>query len=124
MSSGISITETPVYAIIPAAGTGSRMHLPHNKQFLMLGKYPVIIRTLRVLEAHPRIKGYLVVAASDDLPAMRQLIESSRLTRCLGVAAGGSTRQDSVAHGLRALAGCCGICRKACCWSMTAPAAF
>ncbi len=101
-----AVLPGPVYAVVPAAGTGSRMQLPENKQFLMLGRYPVIIRTLRALEANQRIKGCLVVAAPPEVPAMRELIAASGLERCLGVAAGGATRQDSVANGLRALAVC------------------
>jgi 2-C-methyl-D-erythritol 4-phosphate cytidylyltransferase len=95
---------SPIYAIIPAAGTGSRMKTGRNKQFLLLGRFPVIIRTLRVFESHPRISGYLVVAASDDQDEMNRLVASHNLVRCLGVVAGGATRQDSVANGLAALA--------------------
>lgn len=97
----------PVYAIIPAAGTGSRMQMNQNKQFLQIGRYPVIVRILRKLDAHPKIKGYIVVAAADELAAMRGLIDACRLRRCLGLAMGGATRQDSVANGLQALAASC-----------------
>lgn len=95
---------SPVYAIIPAAGTGSRMQAGQNKQFMAIGRYPVIIRTLRVFDAHPRIDGYLVTASPAEVNAMRSLIISHQLGKCLGVVAGGDTRQASVALGLDALA--------------------
>ena len=96
----------PVYAVIPAAGTGSRMKAEQNKQFLQFGRYPVIIRTLLVFERHPLVNGYLVVAAPAELDEMRRLIREHRLTKCLGLAAGGTTRQESVGNGLTALADC------------------
>jgi 2-C-methyl-D-erythritol 4-phosphate cytidylyltransferase len=94
----------PVFAIIPAAGSGSRMNLGQNKQFLLLGRYPVIIRTLRVFEAHPAISGYVVIATPGEEGAMRRLLADHGLKKCLAVALGGATRQLSVLHGLAALA--------------------
>ena len=105
MTTGSNALSSAVYAIIPAAGTGSRMKMGVSKQFLTLGRYPVIIRTLMAMDAHPQISGYVVVAAAGDLAAMKQLIAGQRLSRCLAVVAGGETRQDSVAAGLLALAG-------------------
>jgi 2-C-methyl-D-erythritol 4-phosphate cytidylyltransferase len=96
--------ETAVYAIIPAAGSGSRMALGHNKQFLKLGRYPVIIRTLRIFEAHPLIDGFVVVSTEEETGVMRQLIDSFCIKKCLAVTAGGATRQESVARGLDLLA--------------------
>jgi len=94
----------PVYAIIPAAGTGSRMQGEKNKQFLQIGRYPVIIRTLRVFAAHPRIDGFVVTAAQQEVADMQELIRLHGIGKCLGVVAGGATRQASVANGLLALA--------------------
>lgn len=96
-------TLKPVYAIIPAAGTGSRMQAGQNKQFLKVGLYPVIIRTLRVFADHPRVNGFLVVAAPDEVDAMSELLTDFNLPRCLGVVAGGASRQDSVSLGLEGL---------------------
>jgi len=95
----------PVFAVVPAAGTGSRMNLPLNKQFLCLGRFPVIIRTLRVLEAHPLIHGYVVVAMPEEMDTMHSLIAEYRLVKCLALTAGGASRQQSVAFGLKTLAG-------------------
>ena len=92
-----------VFALIPAAGSGSRMNLAQNKQFLQVGKYPVIVRTLRVFENHPAITGYLVIAASEDLNTMNRLIQEYNLIKCLGVTTGGASRQKSVALGLDSL---------------------
>jgi 2-C-methyl-D-erythritol 4-phosphate cytidylyltransferase len=103
--------QKPVYVIVPAAGSGSRMKLDRNKQFLELGRYPVIIRTLRVFERHPRVSGIIVLAAADETDAMHRLIASYGLKKCLAVSPGGSTRQESVALGLALLVENTGISR-------------
>jgi len=92
------------YAVITAAGTGSRMQAKQNKQFLQIGQYPMIIRTLRIFDAHPLINGYLVTAAQGEITAMQDLIRQHELKKCLGVVAGGETRQSSVFNGLKELA--------------------
>jgi 2-C-methyl-D-erythritol 4-phosphate cytidylyltransferase len=93
------------YAVITAAGTGSRMQANQNKQFLQIGRFPVIIRTLRVFDAHPQINGYLVTAAPGEITAMQNLIRQHGLKKSLGVVVGGETRQSSVFNGLKALSG-------------------
>lgn len=96
---------SPVYIVIPAAGAGTRMNAGLNKQFLEIGRYPVIIRTLLTFDNHPAVTGCLVVAAPDEVKAMRMLIDRFALTKCLGVTAGGETRTRSVFNGLAAIAG-------------------
>jgi 2-C-methyl-D-erythritol 4-phosphate cytidylyltransferase len=93
----------PVYVVIPAAGAGSRMQSKQNKQFLQLGRYPAIIRTLRIFETHPAISGCVVAAAAGELDEMRRLTVEYGLTKCLALTAGGSSRLQSVANGLAAL---------------------
>ena len=93
----------PVYAIIPAAGSGSRMGAGRNKQFLEVGGLPLIIRTLLAFERHERVTGYIVVAAPDETEAMALLIQRFDLRKFISLADGGETRQASVLSGLRKL---------------------
>ncbi len=95
--------NAPVYAIIPAAGTGSRMHVGHNKQFIRLGQFPLIIRTLHCFERQDEIKGYIVVASEHETDIVRQLLKTYAMKKCLGIAVGGETRQESVSYGLERL---------------------
>ncbi len=96
--------QRPVYVLIPAAGTGSRMQADRNKPFIEIAGVPVIVRTLRVLAAHPRVTGIIVVAADGEIDAMQQLIYEYALPKVLAVTAGGPTRQHSVIYGIDALA--------------------
>jgi 2-C-methyl-D-erythritol 4-phosphate cytidylyltransferase len=66
----------------------------------------VIVRTLKVLESHPQISGYIVVAATDENSAMSRLLAGYALKKCLAVTPGGPTRQCSVLLGLKALESC------------------
>ena len=55
-----------VWAIVPAAGNGSRMQADRPKQYLNLCDKPVIMHTLERLISHPQIAGVVVAVADND----------------------------------------------------------
>jgi 2-C-methyl-D-erythritol 4-phosphate cytidylyltransferase/2-C-methyl-D-erythritol 2,4-cyclodiphosphate synthase len=85
------------------------MGSPLNKVYLPLGEDPVILHCLRVFENSSLISSYVVVASKSDLSFCRTLLNSYSLTKLAGIAAGGETRQESVAAGLDALSRECGL---------------
>ncbi|MBK8118393.1 MAG: 2-C-methyl-D-erythritol 4-phosphate cytidylyltransferase [Sulfuritalea sp.] len=95
------------HALVPAAGSGSRMGAQHDeatpKQYLPLAGQPMIRHALATLCAIPAIVNVFVVLAPDDVlwPAaqMAALGPKLRILRC-----GGETRAQSVVNGLRAMA--------------------
>lgn len=95
--------QVPIYVVIPAAGSGSRMGAGHNKQFLEVGGLPLIIRTLLAFEENDRVTGYVVVTATEEREAMALLIQRFDLRKLISLADGGQTRQASVLSGLRQL---------------------
>ncbi len=91
----------PVYAIVPAAGQGSRMQEQIPKQYLPLRGTPVIEWTLRRLLRVPGIQAIVVVLADDDDRfAAMPVHGNAKVVR----AQGGATRADSVQAGLAKLA--------------------
>jgi len=98
-----SAQHVPVFAVIPAAGSGSRMGAGHNKQFLEVGGLPLIIRTLLAFEMNSQVMGYVVVTAAEESEAMALLIQRFDLRKLIALADGGETRQASVLSGLRQL---------------------
>lgn len=59
--------ETPQYwAVVPAAGVGSRMASDIPKQYLTLNNRKVIEHTLEALLSHAAIKGAVVAIGDDD----------------------------------------------------------
>ena len=92
------------YALVPAAGGGSRMGADLPKQYLPLAGRPLIHHALQTLAAVPAIGAVFLVLAPDDAGWDRLALGDYggrlRVLRC-----GGATRAESVANGLAALAG-------------------
>ncbi|UNK44157.1 2-C-methyl-D-erythritol 4-phosphate cytidylyltransferase [Luteimonas sp. S4-F44] len=91
-----------LWAIVPAAGRGTRFGGEVPKQYLEVGGRSVLAHTLACLAGHPGVAGIvLVLAASDavDLDELRAGLGDTPLLR----ADGGDNRADSVLAGLHAL---------------------
>ena len=54
------------YALIPAAGTGSRLGAALPKQYLELAGRPLLYHALLALAQHPRVEQVFVVLAQGD----------------------------------------------------------
>ena len=91
------------YAIVPAAGSGSRFGAEKPKQYLELLGRPLIYHTLQALTAHPDIARVWVVLAPDD-PWWPQYDWSPLGPKLETVRCGGATRVESVNNGLQAAA--------------------
>jgi 2-C-methyl-D-erythritol 4-phosphate cytidylyltransferase len=91
------------FAIVPAAGSGSRFGAEKPKQYLDLLGRPLIHHTLAALIACPDIERVWVVLAPDD-PWWPRYDWSALGARLETVACGGATRAASVGNGLGAAA--------------------
>lgn len=92
-----------VFAILPAAGLGTRMAGPQPKQFLALDGVPILIHSLRAFAAAERVKTiYVAVRATEIERVAAQAAEFGFADR-VRVVEGGDNRQESVAHALAAL---------------------
>lgn len=90
--------NTPNYwALVPAAGIGSRMGSQRPKQYLHLHNKPILQHTLERLNL-PRIAGIVVCVAQDD-PYWETLTLPMPVMRVNG----GAERCHSVLNGLQAL---------------------
>ena len=92
------------YALIPAAGSGSRMGDELPKQYLPLAGKPMIRHTLTALCSSPRLSGVFVVLAAQDKEWVRydwsQFSDKLVVLEC-----GGATRAESVLNGLKSAQG-------------------
>lgn len=93
-----------VGAVIAAAGSSSRMG-GRDKLAEPLDGIPVILRTLAAVEAVPEIREIVVVTREDRVEEYRRLL--GQCSRLRAVMPGGSTRQESVRNGVRALSPDC-----------------
>lgn len=94
-----------VWAIIPAAGRGSRLGAPSPKQFLPLSGRPILARTLAVFDAASAVDDVVVVVPPGDEARCRAtVVEPYGFTKIRAIVPGGSVRQESVVRGLDAIA--------------------
>ena len=88
-------------AIIVAGGTGERLGLPGGKQLAEVAGRPVLSWSVAAFDASPLVDNIVVVCHPDRLAEYRAAaVESLGLATPVSFAAGGSTRQASVASGL------------------------
>lgn len=90
-----------LWAIVPAAGSGSRMGTVQPKQFLRLGDRTVLEHSLEALWSVPNLAG--IVLVNDDAMVQRKIRERFS-PRMMLAAAGGEHRCNSVVNGLTVLA--------------------
>lgn len=93
--------EKLVYAIIPAAGSSSRMG-GGNKLLMELDGVPVLCRTLRVFEETEGIDGIVIACREQDVAEYRALTEKWGITKVKHIVVGGATREHSVLQGVLA----------------------
>ena len=93
--------EKLVYAIIPAAGSSSRMG-GGNKLLMELDGVPVLCRTLRVFEETEGIDGIVIACREQDVAEYRALTEKWGMTKVKNIVVGGATREHSVLQGVLA----------------------
>ena len=93
-----------LFALVPAAGGGSRFGAASPKQYARLAGRPLLACTLDRLSDALRLDGMAVAIARDDVHFDREIGARDGLTvlRC-----GGATRGDTVRNALQALAGTC-----------------
>jgi 2-C-methyl-D-erythritol 4-phosphate cytidylyltransferase len=90
-----------VIAIVPAAGLGRRFGSGTNKPFQTLGEKPLIVWSLKALEAVEEICEIIPVLKSEDMELVQRLLEEEGFSKIKRIAAGGKERQDSVYNGLK-----------------------
>jgi 2-C-methyl-D-erythritol 4-phosphate cytidylyltransferase len=96
-----------VFAILPAAGLGTRMAGPQPKQFLALDGLPILIHSLRAFAAVERVASIYVAVRKTEIERVEaQIAEYGAKYGFAGrvrVVEGGNSRQQSVANALAAL---------------------
>ena len=92
-----------VFAILPAAGLGTRMAGPQPKQFLALDGEPILIHSLRAFASVNRIAAIVVAVRKNEIERVTAQIDEFGFTGRVRVVEGGNSRQESVSHGLAAL---------------------
>lgn len=90
-----------IWALVVAAGQGSRFGGPRPKQYLPLGGAVVLRHAVTAFTGHPRIDNVLVAIRHEDRNLFDRAVAGLSIAEPIE---GGATRQDSVRLGLEALA--------------------
>jgi len=99
-------TKAKFWAIVPAAGAGTRMGSDIPKQYLTLGDRTVLEHTLDTLLSCERLAGVILVLSPVDQRWTG--IQQRYAQQALETVNGGAERCDSVLNGLKHLAACAG----------------
>ena len=89
--------------VIVAAGSGSRMKMNINKQFIKLNDKEIIAHTIEKFYNHKNIDEIVVVIKEEEGSYFKNGILNKYNFNNIKIAFGGNERQDSVYNGLKAL---------------------
>jgi 2-C-methyl-D-erythritol 4-phosphate cytidylyltransferase len=89
-----------VFAILPAAGLGTRMAGPQPKQFLALDGVPILVHSLRAFAAVPRVTRIVVAVRKTEIERVQAQVTENGFDGRVQVVEGGDNRQESVVHAL------------------------
>ena len=90
-------------AILTAGGIGSRTHQDIPKQFLNVDNKPIIIYTLEAFQQHPNIDEICVAILEGWDQILWAYAKQFNITKLKYVVTGGSTGQESIFNGLKAI---------------------
>jgi len=92
-----------VTAIVLAAGRGRRMNSSINKVFMLLNDQPILVHSVLTFSACPEVDNLVVVAASDEVAYVENMLNSLIGIKTWQVVSGGSERQYSIANALKVM---------------------
>ncbi len=87
-------------AVIPAAGTSSRMKAYGNKLFADIWEVPVIVHTLLAFEKSPWIDAIVIPTQNELISDIEGICKKNGVSKLLAVIPGGATRAESVLCGV------------------------
>src|SRR5690554_6134709 len=94
-----------VAVVLPAGGSGTRLGTRTPKQFLALGREPILVATVRHFARHPAVSAIVVAPPPAHAARARRALAAVKARAPITVVAGGATRQESVRLGLEAVPG-------------------
>lgn len=96
------------YALVVAAGKGTRMGANINKQFINIKGKPVIYYSLKTFNDSEYIDKIVIVSAENEIDYVKnEIVRKYCFEKVEAVVAGGSQRYESVYNGLKAISNDC-----------------
>lgn len=97
------MTGTNIYGVVLAGGIGTRMgNVEKPKQFLEVGKKPIIVHTIEKFVVNPQFTKVIVLSPKQWINYTRDVIKKHiKLADKVDVIEGGATRNDTVMNSIR-----------------------
>ena len=93
-----------VCTIIAAAGSGSRMSINFNKQFIKVKDKPLLYYTLKAFDKNPFVDNIIITAKENEIAFIKEeIVYKYKFSKVLDIIPGGKERQDSVFNALKYL---------------------
>ena len=93
-----------VTALIPAAGSGSRMAKEIKKQYLRIGQKPILFYTLKQIELCAEIDEIILAVPEEELTFVAdEIVDRYGIQKIRKIVTGGKERQDSVRAAFEAI---------------------
>ncbi|TAF65187.1 MAG: 2-C-methyl-D-erythritol 4-phosphate cytidylyltransferase [Cytophagales bacterium] len=93
----------PLYALIVAGGSGTRMKSTTPKQFMLVQEKPVLLHTLEKFQQLPQSIHTILVLPKEHINTWEKIAQQYRYTPQISIVEGGNTRTASVINGLKAI---------------------
>lgn len=95
--------------IIVAAGSGKRMKLDINKQYIKIKEKEVVAHTIEAFYQNPNIDEIIVCIKKEEEEFFKENIIDKYQYKNIKIAYGGAERQDSINNGLKQVAEDCSV---------------
>lgn len=92
------------YAVILSGGTGVRLGGEIPKQYIEVGNKPILMYCVETIEQTKAVDGFCIVAAPAWQKQIGEWMEQYGITKFLGFAKAGKSRQHSLLNGLQFIA--------------------
>jgi 2-C-methyl-D-erythritol 4-phosphate cytidylyltransferase len=90
-------------AIIPAAGSSSRLNAQKLKPFIEINGRTILSLTLKAFEASSLIESVILVAPQERLTDFERLVQAEGFKKVARIVSGGKSRRASVYNGLQVI---------------------
>ena len=99
---GITNMSTNIYGIILAGGVGSRMgNVEKPKQFIEIGKKPIIVHTIEKFMVNPEFEKVIVLTPKQWVPHTKDIIrKNTGKSDKVVVIEGGATRNETIMNAI------------------------
>lgn len=92
-----------ITALILSGGTGTRLGGSIPKQYLLVNDKPIIGYSIDIFQADVKVTNIVIVADNSWWNMLREYIEENNITKFIGFADAGQSRQHSILNGLRCI---------------------